>query len=619
MFGIRRIAAAVCVLAIAGSVWGQPGAVETTARTKAVPAKAAPILEVVPAGSLGFAVVPNVGKTFASVEQYLKDIGVRDMLPISGDLLDALKSAVQLGDGFNSSGGFAAAMLDPVAYGIDLPKMISDGPPAGEKPKVPFVLFVPATSVKGVFGQYEMKDEDGLTHIKFRSGEGYAAMSPAGYVILSPNAQAVKDVLAAKSHAAGELSKENAAAFASADISVHMNIKAAAPLLQSLMKTGFEQADRGNRRGPMPFDTKQILAMYAKIFEMMQDMSLTLSVDKAGVTINEYVSIDPNSTMGKAMAAVKPGPAAALDRLPNLPYILAIGGSGDKAAAAKMGAEQKEMLDMVLKMLPGMSEGTIAKIMKLNEACAEQVTATQLAIGGAPEGSGLFGVAVVISCKDSGKMRAILADAADTLTDAIQSVIPGRDSADLKIAYTKEIEKVGDVFADAIEVQHPQMAKMSDREKQEMKKVLGEDRVRALVAAADDKTVVITFGGSTAMLAETLKVAKGGGTIPKDAGVMAAMKVLPKNPQSVIMIDAANALAVIKKGADTLGAPMPPIEMTGKTPLAAGSGMAGSRAQVTFFVPTDLVKDIVNMVNVMTSRSNRSGERARPVPGGQSF
>src|SRR5665647_109812 len=71
---------------------------------------------------------------------------------------------------------YGTGLLDPVPYGIDLAKMMKEGGPApgAEKPKVPFVLFVPASGLKEVFGKYEMKAEGDLTLIQFRAGPVYA-------------------------------------------------------------------------------------------------------------------------------------------------------------------------------------------------------------------------------------------------------------------------------------------------------------------------------------------------------------------------------------------------------------------------------------------------------------
>ena len=91
-----------------------------------------------------------------------------------------------------------------------------------------------------------------------------------------------------------------------------------------------------------------------------------------------------------------------------------------------------------------------------------------------------------------------------------------------------------------------------------------------------------------------------------------------KQPQMVMMLDAAHALTVAKKVAEALGQQLPPIELTCKTPLAIGAGVTGSLAHVVVFIPNDLVKDIVSLIKTFTGGEPATAP-AKPVRGGESF
>ena len=54
---------------------------------------------------------------------------------------------------------------------------------------------------------------------------------------------------------------------------------------------------------------------------------------------------------------------------------------------------------------------------------------------------------------------------------------------------------------------------MTDEEKAEMKKVLGEDKIRIRIAQVDPKTLVITFGGGKTFMVAAIDAARKGGTI----------------------------------------------------------------------------------------------------------
>jgi hypothetical protein len=629
MFSSRKVLSLACVLAASSVAWAQAPA-SRAASAPSAPVKTTPILDVVPAGSLGFVVVSNIGKTLGNVDQYLKDIGVADALPIAGDLLTTIKEAAQLGEGFNAEGGFAAVLLDPQPFGIDFVKMIKDEDAAGAdavKPKVPFVLFVPATGLKEVFGKYEMTPEAELTKVKFRAGDAYAAMLN-GYAVVSPNDKAVQAVLKAQKKASGELAADLSKALLASDVALYVNMKTAAPQLKGLLD--LMKAKMTEAPGPMPFSPDMIVGIWSKMLTELQAFSCTLQFGKTGLVFQEYVGFDPNGPIGQSMLALKPGGQAALDRLPNLPYVLAIGGlPGPK------GPGEKEMVDLLLKALPGLTDATRAKITKLQQDMEDQITGLQLVIGGAPEGSGVFGASVVLSCKDGEKVKGLLGDATETIAAVVQGLAgDDKNAAQLKVVYAKGAEKIGELSIDAITITHPDIDQLTEEQKQSMQKVLGEDKIRLLVASADNKTVVITFGGSTAMLLEALKTSNGTGTIGKDPGVVEVMKVLPANPRSVMVLNVANLMQVVQKAAAALGAPMPPIQLTSKTPIAMGAAVDGATARAVFFLPNDLVKEVVSLVRGFlggmmgpgagpNAAPNAAPPGRRPAPppmrGGESF
>jgi hypothetical protein len=219
----------------------------------------------------------------------------------------------------------------------------------------------------------------------------------------------------------------------------------------------------------------------------------------------------------------------------------------------------------------------------------------------------------------------------DIANEVVKALAGGTKLADLKITYLKEAEKVDSVSCDAIEFTHPAITKLGAEEKVGLQKLLGDTKIRFLVAAPDGKTVVMTIGGGTAMMSEALKLAKGGGTIPKDAGVVEALKSMPANPEMVMVISAGNAIAVVKKAAEALDLPLPDAlsAITAKTPIAFGGGVSGDSVRAVFFIPNDLVKEIVVLWKKAAEETERLYRGARgaggtvPTPpkirGGESF
>jgi len=97
VYRTRAMVLAACCVLVASTASGQQPAVE---RATAQPA--GEVLKHIPAGCLGFAVVNNVEELTSKIDRFIKQIspGERPLVPFA--VLDWLKGAVQLGEGFES-------------------------------------------------------------------------------------------------------------------------------------------------------------------------------------------------------------------------------------------------------------------------------------------------------------------------------------------------------------------------------------------------------------------------------------------------------------------------------------------------------------------------------------
>ncbi|RPI58611.1 MAG: hypothetical protein EHM48_09980 [Planctomycetaceae bacterium] len=253
-----------------------------------------------------------------------------------------------------------------------------------------------------------------------------------------------------------------------------------------------------------------------------------------------------------------------------------------------------------------------ARIFKLVEAMRGECTGAQMVIGGAPEGAGLVGAALVLECKDAAKVKGMLAEMTKIVPDFIKDAdIPDRALSQLSITYTAAKDSTG---MDVIEITHPELLSMPDEQKKMLKSIIGEDVLRIQVASVDG-AVVLTFGGGEKFMAEALKAAKGGGTIPAEAGVKEVMKVMPKNLTEIVLFNPSNLLTLISKGAELVGQgdAMPPIKLTTQTPIAVGTGVTGSAQHVRVYVPVTLVKEATNAIMGLIM-GGMGGGRPAPMP-----
>jgi hypothetical protein len=608
--------------------------------TAAAPAE--PVLKHIPAGAVGYVIVNNIQSTIDKVEKFAVEIGVMpakpDDAPKGSMMLMMLRQMAQLGDGFNPNADAAIVLLDPKQFGFNIPALIDSGMNGKELDEknaqaiangVPFAIFVPGNSIKGVFGNYEIETSGKLTTVKLRMGKMFAAQA-GSYVVLSPNKDALNAVLTSAKKTDAELTKAQAALIKRNNISYNVDFKIVTPTIQAIMKAASAQIEQDEPE--MAGIVKLYFSLFGQLFEQLEAESGGIRIDKTGIIAEALDIAKPKSAMAKTwtiMGAAKTKGASVLNSLPSLPYVLAAGGAGEPGASGSVEMITK-LVDDILAVEPlatKLDAATKAKTKKTIAGLMDEIGDVQFVGGGAPAGNGLFGLAWSIKCKDSAKVKALLADKAALAETFIKALIDDREVQQLKITYSKGVETVGQIPVDSIEISHPEMAKMSARERTEMTKVLGEDKIRFLIAAADKNTVVITFAGSTAMTAKAIATAAGKGPIPTAKGTSAAMEALPKDPNALVFINLANLLDVIRTGmAATIDDPEQRQQMTAmipqlqcKTPIAIGLKAQKNTAHSVMFIPTALVKEIVPKIQqtmMMFMMGAMGGGQPQPAPDG---
>ena len=118
---------------------------------------------------------------------------------------------------------------------------------------------------------------------------------------------------------------------------------------------------------------------------------------------------------------------------------------------------------------------------------------------------------MVLGVTDAEKAKALLPTQTDLMTQLMQTLgqqEQNKDLESLKFSYTKNAETINNGTVDVIEVTFDDLNTMTDKEKADMKKVLGEDKILIRIAQADPKTLVITFGGGTSFMGVAIDAAR---------------------------------------------------------------------------------------------------------------
>jgi len=558
--------------------------------------KAESVIKQIPSGSMGYVVMNSIKGSTESADKFLLDIGVSQFIKAAAPegLLGLIQKEFSLGEGFDASGGFAAVMLEPSQFNIDLADVVQRKT-KGEKVedvKLPVVVFVPGKDMSKTFPNLTTQKQGDFTIVELPFGPVFA-IEHNGYILFSPNDKALTAVKEAKTKADSELTKERREMIARNNIALQLNVKVCYPTFSKLMDVMEKQAASG------PAEMKEFMDLNAMAMKMNKEMlaqvdSFTAGgrIAKTGVLFETLTDYVPTSEMGQALAGMKISTKPLLGRVPNLTYAFAFGAAGTAGQTTQQLQLQKTQAQVVSQLGQALAKASDGKITKeqldgINKLCQDffgQCTGFQMVVGGAPEGSGLFGVAGLMECADAAKAKGMLAE----LTTQIQGVINAaiaEESDRPTLTYTKNGEGTWDV----IEISDPDMAAMPEEQRTMMKTILGEDKVRILISSPDDKTVVFTFGGSKAMMEEAVKAATSGGSLPQDKGLTAAMENMPKNLVMVGAINGANIFELVVKATSTFGGFPIPFRLTSQVPLTFGGGVTGSSEHGVFYVPTELV------------------------------
>ena len=367
--------------------------------------------------------------------------------------------------------------------------------------------------------------------------------------------------------------------------------------------------------------------LFRSVLKQIGPVTVTARYAPGHLRMEERLSLKTGSTLAKAALAFRPGGPVALDRLPSLPYVFALGAAmpAEQSVPATMAAV-RPMQEAVNAALGGVPDDVQAQQEKLTERMYRNLRSMQLVAGGAPAGSGVFGLGVVYRCNDAKQLQADIR-ASFRLTNQYLAGIEALQEQKLRLVVQEGLETVAGHTVDAVDVQMAALAKLDADERKEMARALGEDKIRLLVAGVDANTVVLTFGGSTGFLGEMAKAADGkaaeGEAIVTDApGVQDLRKVLPKDRMFEGMISPTNLVQAILAGARKMGVPaeeLPPIPVTPQPPIAIGGAFEDADVHYLAVVPDATVAELVKLAMMWWMQASTGGMESHgegPPPGG---
>jgi hypothetical protein len=582
----------------------------TTASKPAATFHGQDILKRVPAGCMGFVVINNLQDASDKATDTSKKLAgpLGGMGALGKGLLGEAKDGIGLGKGFRDDDALAIVMLDPQLYGYDL---VSDmagpgpaAPPDGQanKQKPPIVFIVPGTDAEKVFTEAAAATKGEFTELTKDEQVSWARKS-GNYLVVGENKAAVEAAATMDKSVLDQLTAGEKEMLKHDDAMVWGNFKVLGPILDAAFNrltakaAESDQISTSNRWSfygdPMP---TMMMALMNSRDNLAQLSSLAYGVrmEDEALKLDARCCYQAESSFGKILLAFKPGAVKLLDGLPKLPAIFALGLLTEPKQSE---ADFTKQLNRALAALAqtGVTPAQRDKIKELALKFHTQLQAADLFVGTTQDKGGSLGGSIVLHCTSSADTRTAIRDAVELLRgiakDQLKDKAESEKAGYPELKITPESETVDGRKVDAIELVAP---KTSDSEFREMKAVLGEDRIRLLVDAVDDKTLVLTLGGGGVSFSATAaKAAKSGGGLTGDENVAKAIADFPKDAAALGVFDTQYLMRFISEVAvATGGRKLPPIP--GKVPpIAFAVHVEGPEIAVRVVVPHQSIHTIV--------------------------
>ncbi|HDZ20849.1 hypothetical protein LCGC14_0125180 [marine sediment metagenome] len=619
----RSLVTCLCVLGICAVATAQIAATEPT-ETAPAPPPAEPVIGHIPADAAAFVVINNVQTFSEDLTAFIAAIDDSLQMP----WLMMAQMLLQLGEGFNPDGGLAVVLLDPAAYGVDLFADIDSGMETeteefvfvdgevvteGEDASVeveddtniwPVVVFIPGTSVEAVFPAATASPGE-LHRVQTPLGK-MVATTKGSYVVLGLRADALEAVLKVGPTLADQLSKTELADLSEAGVALHLNMKVFGPIVRQKMAELFANTQEmmAASGAPAGYNADMLdasMRMYGYLLDQLDAVTVRLKIDATGAKLGETIRFSPASDLGKVLAAYKSSPLQPLDRLPDLPYVFALASHIDYSD--QIATMSKAFSDMFLHTPEGetlVPADVLKKSEEMGKQFYEQVSDVQFVFGGAPEGAGAMGVAVVLTCDDAEKLRSLMAEHMKLQQTIMEAAFPDAEGKTVwSFTHTKDAATVDGVSVDRIDIPLPGMDAGEPEVRQQIEALFGGE-LSMFVAAANDKTLVMTLGGGEAMMGQALKVAAGGGTIGSSKAVAAALADVPTDAMFVGVFSLKNFGAFVQTAMAELDVPdadqFPLKYMQSDTPVVLFAQTDQAALDINLVVPIEVIQDAVASV-----------------------
>ena len=371
-----------------------------------------------------------------------------------------------------------------------------------------------------------------------------------GYVLVSPRADALDAMLAQTGRLADNLSEARRAELTEPDLAVHMDAATASPMVEQMFEKMFE-VYRAMLQTNEAESVETQMAGYQMgqeammgLLEQTQTGTMTLSLNDQGIHIGGAMEMDPESDLGAALASLGDAPSPTPNRVPDLPYAVAIAMNvdyTDEIAAVLDGLEET-----ALAALPEsytVPADQLAQMRAIRTELGQQTTGVQYVVGA--DADGQMQIAAVMECVDSAEVMTLIRRGAESKLAMLEGLQTRDDLADdigqIEMTYEQDTTTIDGVSVDTMCLTYPVSAEMPGAFEEMMMQFFGDGEMNAMMGAPDAQTVVATFGDPDLFVA-ALATCDGTGPIPANPDVAQAMAVIPGDACIVGLVNLKNAM-----------------------------------------------------------------------------
>jgi len=556
-----------------------------------------------PSDALGFICVPSLKQLDANYQQAISDLGLQAMIqPPMNSLVGAIKQFAPMFASLDETGVFALVFM-PAETVEQLGSSMAVLIPAGD----------PKGMLEGMGGQ---AGEGGIWTVNLYGQPAFAAAGEKR-VFVAKTADVAKKVVANKGGLDSKLKPADLKSLEGLDVALWVDgerlLKLLKPQIDMMTSMIMMMQSGGGALGAKQGEaTKQQIDMFV---EGAASASLGVSLKKPGLDLRFAMTAKPGTELAKRNK-IKTTTSSLLTGVAPDKYMLVFGGISDPAQVQTSMKDLDPYIGM-LESIEGVGKETVGQLRSVVEEWASLMTGVRGCIEAlAPGPEGLFGVSLLMETSDSQKWVDLAGRAVETGKKLLSEAKSTTAKDDIKkvleaITHNPDAEQVGGAKVGHLKFDVAKIEGVDEEDLEEMTKVLGKHGLLFRIAAADAKTVVVTFGGGTSYLTRSLEAAKKkDAPLDNDGGIKKVSAHLPNDRASVAYIAVDNVIAGIQNALKALDEEDLPFKMPAlQAPLAITSTGQAESVRMDVFFPTEL---LVAGKNVVMALQGGNGDPDAP-------